>query len=154
MYRDPNMGDVAKEFATGPKTEIGKLKNAAHLVTSAYKNINPDSMIGQVVKYDNSTPEKTKKSLEAYHNFVSWVNNMSKRGLDEIAKLEGLISMMEINLAKAIEKLGEGKSLDDKDRKNMFFMRDTLVEISKIKYGEKHFNVTAELKDIRDMMFE
>ena len=153
MYKDPNMGDVAKKFATGAKTPIGKLKQTASRIKPYTTNISPESMPAKAVNFDNSTPEKTRKSLEAYHNFVSWVNNMPKRGLDEIAKLEGLLAIMEANLAKSIEKLGEGKQLDDKDRKNMFLMKDTLVELSKIKYGEQHVNITADLKDIRDMMF-
>ena len=113
-------------------------------------------MAAKVVDFDKSTPEATKKSLEAYHNFVNWALNRKSptKELNEIAKLEGLMSMMEANLNKALERLAEGQALTDKDRKDMFLMKDTLKDIHEMKYGRKQVNVNADLKDIVDLMLE
>ncbi|KKK72434.1 hypothetical protein LCGC14_2903920 [marine sediment metagenome] len=90
------------------------------------------------------------------HNFVNWALQRKNptRDLSEIAKLEGLMNVMEANLNNALERLGEGKTLTDKDRKDMFLMKDTLVSIHEMKYGKKQLNVNASYKDIRNLMFE
>lgn len=160
MTRPVGNPNIANTPNPGPTTPVGKLVNSIN----KYKNkpvgtqaiINPDSMAAKVVDFDKSTPEATKRSLEAYHNFVDWALNRKHptKDLTEIAKLEGLMSMMEANLAKALERLGKGEALSDKDRKDMFLMKDTLKDIHEMKYGRKQVNVTADLKDIVDIMLE
>ncbi len=160
MTRPVGNPNIANTPNPGPTTPVGKLVNSIN----KYKNkpvgmqavINPDSMAAKVVDFDKSTPEATKRSLEAYHNFVDWALNRRNptRELTEIAKLEGLMSMMEANLAKALERLGKGEALSDKDRKDMFLMKDTLKDIHEMKYGRKQVNVNADLKDIVDIMLE
>lgn len=160
VYKDPNMGQISKEKSTGPRTQIGKLVTSVarfkYKPVSKQSVVNPKSMAAQVVDFDNTTPEATKKSLEAYHNFVNWALQRKNptRDLSEIAKLEGLMNVMEANLNNALERLGEGQALTDKDRKDMFLMKDTLVSIHEMKYGRKQLNVNASYKDIRDLMFE
>ena len=148
---NPNLKDEKK---VGPQTKIGKLRNSLHPIK--YKNksalkINPESMAAKAVGYD-----KSKESLQAYHNFVSFVLEQPIKSLNEIERLEGLLAMMEISFSKVLTRLEAGESLSDKDRKEFFLMKDTLVELHKIKYGEKKVNVNidGDLKDIRDMMFE
>ena len=145
----PNM-NIGNVRHTGPITKIGKLRNSMHgLKNKNQPQINPDSMAAKAVGFD-----KTKEKLQAYHNFVSFVLDQPIKSLSEIERMEGLLGVMETNLAKVIEKQEEGQDLTDKDRKDMFLMKDTLVELHKLKYGEKRLNVTASYKDIRDLMFE
>ena len=143
--------DIVNTPNTGPKTKVGKLRNSMHGIkfTSNPKYINPDSMAAKAVGFD-----KTKEKLQAYHNFVSFVLEQPIKSLTEIERLEGLLAVMETNLNNTITKLEEGGKLDDKDRKDIFLMKDILVDLSKIKYGEKRINVNASYKDIRDAMFE
>lgn len=160
MTRPIGNPNIANTPNPGPTTPVGKLVNSIN----KFKNkpvgtqaiINPDSMAAKVVDFDKSTPEATKKSLEAYHNFVDWAlkRKHPTRDLTEIAKLEGLMSMMEANLARALERLGKGEALSDKDRKDMFLMKDTLKDIHEMKYGRKQVNLNTSYKDIRDAMFE
>lgn len=160
MTRPVGNPNIANTPNTGPTSPVGKLVNSIN----KYKNkpvgnqavINPDSIAAKVVDFDKSTPEATKKSLEAYHNFVNWALNRKSptKELNEIAKLEGLMSMMEANLNKALERLAEGQALTDKDRKDMFLMKDTLKDIHEMKYGRKQINLNTSYKDIRDAMFE
>lgn len=142
----------------GTKTVIGKLVNSISPLKnrqSSQANINPNSAGAKIVGFDNA-PDKIKRSLENYYSFVSWALNRPKptKELSEIAKLEGMMAILESNLNNAIERLGEGQQLTDKDRKDMFLMKDTLVAIHEMKYGKKQLNINTDLKDIRDLMFE
>ena len=106
-------------------------------------------MGGKAVGFDGS-----KEKLQAYHNFVSFVLGQPIKSLSEIQRLEGLLAVMEINLNNTITKLEKGEKIDeDKNRKNIFLMKEILVDLSKIKYGEKKININASYKDIRDAMF-
>ncbi len=140
--------DIVNTPNIGPKTKIGKLRNSMHGVKSGLQ-VNPNSMAAKAVGFD-----KTKEKLQAYHNFVSFVLEQPIKSLTEIERLEGLLAVMETNLNNTITKLEEGGKLDDKDRKDIFLMKDILVDLSKIKYGEKRININASYKDIRDAMFE
>ncbi len=152
---NPNIKDAPKP---GPTSEVGKLISSI----TKFKNkpvrsqVKPTSKVAQIVGFDNSTPEALKKSVESYQNFVSWALNRKSptKDLTEIAKLEGMLTVLEAQLNKTLERLGEGKEITDKDRKDMFLMKDTLVAISEMKYGRKQLNVNASYKDIRDAMFE
>ncbi len=161
MTRPVGNPNIANTPNVGPTSPVGKLVNSIN----KYKNkpvgsqavINPDSMAAKVVDFDKSTPEATKKSLEAYHNFVNWALNRKSptKDLTEIAKLEGMMAALEAQLSNAVEKrLGEGKELSDKDRKDMFLMKDILKDINEMKYGRKQINLNTSYKDIRDAMFE
>ena len=144
--------DIANTPNPGPTTKIGKLRNSVHSVKQSTPNItiiNPDSMAAKAVGFNG-----TKEKLQAYHNFVSFVLEHPIKTLSEIQRMEGLLAVMENNLMNLIKKQEDGESLSDKDRKDMYLMKDTLVDLHKIKYGEKRLNVNASYKDIRDAMFE
>jgi len=146
----------------GPTSKIGKLVSSINKFKNqpphdaSNTQINPDSMAAQLVKFDDSTPEALKKSVEAYHNFVNWALNRDSptKELSEIAKLEGMLTIMEAQLSKALERLAKGKETTDKDRKDLFLMKDTLVSIHEMKYGKKQLNVNTSYKDFRDLMFD
>lgn len=146
---NPNIADTPN---IGPKTKIGKLRNSMHAVKQNQPNqtkVNPNSMAAKAVGFD-----KSKAKLQAYHNFVSFVLDQPIKSLTEIQRLEGLLAIMEKNLGEIVEKQNRGEPLTDKDRKDMFLVKDTLAELHKIKYGEKRININTDLKDIRDAMFE
>ncbi len=144
--------NIANTPNIGPKTVIGKLRNSLHAVKSSQPHItqvNKNSLAAKAVGFDG-----TKEKLQAYHNFVSFVLGQPIKSLSEIQRLEGLLAIMETNLGEIIKRQNEGKPLTDKDRKDMFLVKDTLAELHKIKYGEKRININTDLKDIRDAMFE
>ena len=142
---NPNIMNVQR---TGPITKIGKLRNSLHGLKTG-DQINKDSKVAKFVGFDG-----TKEKLQAYHNFVSFVLDQPIKSLSEIERLEGMLAVLEKNLTDVIERQDQGKPITDKDRKDMFLMKDTLVDLHKLKYGEKRLNVTASYKDIRDAMFE
>ena len=148
VFMNPNIGNEAK---IGPTTKIGKLRNSLHGLKylNSPKYINPNSMAARAVGFDGSY-----EKLQAYLNFVSFVLGLPLKTLSEIERMEGLLAIMETNLAEIIKKQEEGKSLTDKDRKDMFLVKDTLAELHEMKYGKKHITLNADLKDIRDAMFE
>ncbi len=143
--------DIVNTPNVGPTSQIGKLRNAMHgtKVQSNPKYINPNSMAAKAVGFDG-----TKDKLQAYYNFVSFVLGHPIKTLTEIQRLEGLLAIMETNLGEITKRQNNGEPLTDKDRKDMFLVKDTLAELHKIKYGEKRLNVNASYKDIRDAMFE
>ena len=144
---NPNIREISK-LSTGPRTEVGKLKNSVVRVTTG-QQISPDSRASRAVGYDG-----TKGKLQAYHNFVSFILGHPIKTLSEIERMEGLLAVMQTNLMDIIQKQEEGKGTTDKDRKDMYLMKDTLVELHKLKYGEKKVNINTSYKDIRDLMFE
>ena len=146
---NPNIAEDSKKFSTGPKTRIGKLKSSISHYKYGSQSRPWESLAGEVVKFDNS-----KKKMEAYHAFVSWLKQQPMRTLNEIERLETLLGVLEINLSTIIAKQEKGKELTDDDRKQMLLLKDTLVDLNKIKYGEKKINIHADLKDIREAMFE
>ena len=149
---NPDIREISKH-STGPTSEIGKLK----ATLSRYKTIpkiskpliSKDSMAAKAVGYDGS-----EEKLQAYYNFVDFVLGRSVKELSEIQKLESLMAVLEMNLVKLIERISNGEEMKDPDRKNMFLMKDILVDLNRIKFGEKHVNINADIKDIRDMMFD
>ena len=136
----------------GPKTKTGKLVSTMNTIKPT-TIANPESMVAKASGWDNSN---ISQSIRNYHSFVRWAldrKNPSNE-LSEIVKLEGMLEVMEVNLSKVLEKLEEGKTMTDKDRKDMFLMKDTLVDLHELKYGKKQLNINASYKDLRDVMFE
>lgn len=131
----------------GPKTEIGRLRQTAGKI-KPNTPINPDTLLAKASGYN-----KIEKNLEAYYRFVSFINKTPTKTLTEIKRLESVLSVLEANLPTILEKVEEGKEIRENERKNLSLMKDIIVELNKIKYGEKHVNIHADLKDIRDAMF-
>lgn len=148
MARIGGNPDIVNVQRTGPTTKIGKLRNSLHSFKYG-SSIRKDSPVAKFVGFDG-----TKKKLQDYHNFVSFVLDQPIKSLSEIERLEGMLAVLEKNLTEVIERQDAGQPITDKDRKDMFLMKDTLAELHKMKYGEKRLNVTASYKDIRDAMFE
>ena len=155
--RHLNQGNpnIANTPNTGPKTPIGKLVNSMHSVNvnNNFAEINPDGAAAKIVKFDES---KINESLKNYHSFVAWALNRPSptKELSEIAKLEGMLYILEVQVSKALEREKDGNELTDKDRKDLFLMKDTLKDIHEMKYGKKQLNINGDLKDIMDTMFE
>lgn len=147
---NPNIAEEGKK-STPPKTKIGKLRNSLHALkyVNGAGQINPNSMAAKAVGFDGS-----KEKLKAYYDFVCFVLGTPLKTLTEIERMEGLLAIMEKNLVEILQKQAEGKPLTDKDRKDMFLVKDTLAELHEMKYGKKQINVNADLKDIRDAMFD
>ena len=150
---NPDIKNYAHLGGAGAKTMIAKLKKSlkrpGRNPEKYPPKVNPNSMVGKAVKFDGS-----KEALQRYNNFVNFVLSQPLKTLTEIQRLEGVLAMAEANFTKILDKLEKGEELSDKDRKDMFLVKDTLVDLHKARYGEKKLNVTASYKDIRDAMFE
>ena len=142
-------GQFTEGNQNGSNTKIGRLKQSVSGVSPITVNVNPNSMAARAVGFDG-----TVEKLQAYHNFVSFITGYSVKTLSEIERMEGLLAIMESNLAEIIKKQEEGGSLTDKDRKDLFLVKDTLTQLHEMKYGKKMININADLKDIRDAMFD
>lgn len=91
--------------------------------------------------------------LKVYRLFCNWVSQFSERELDEVAHLENLRGVLESDVAnRTVDKLKAGEVLDEGDRKMLLLMKDLLVDMHKIKFGEKKVNVSVGYKDIRELM--
>ena len=152
MVRIGGNPDIVNTPNTGPKTKIGKLVVSSNPLKYG-QSVNSKSVVAQASGWDESN---VSQSIRNYHSFVRWALGRKKPSneLNEIVKLEGLIEVMEVNLSRVLEKLELGENLTDKDRKDMFLLKDTLVDLHEIKHGKKQLNITASYKDIRDRMFE
>ncbi len=139
------------EKSTGPKSKVGKLIISSNSLKSG-ASIKSESTIAKASGWDNSN---IKESLKNYHSFVDWALNRNHptKELTEIARLEGLMQVLEASLSRILDKLEKGEGTSDKDRKDMFLMKDTIVAIHEMKYGKKQTNINASYKDIRDRMF-
>ncbi len=137
---NPNIGEISKGKSTGPRTEEGKL------VIEAYHN------------KGKSLENKFKKaglSMAAYKAFCFFVRAKQTKGLQEINRLENVIYLLETDLSiRAMDKIEKGLPLNSNDLKQIRLLKESIVDLHKIKYGEKRLNVHASYQDIQKMMFE
>ena len=145
---NPNIKDAPKP---GPTTKIGKLKTSLNSLKrgEVAAQINSNSMAAKAVGFDGS-----KEKLQAYYNFVSFVLGEPIKTLNEIQQLEGLLATMQGGYFELVKKVEKNEPFNDKDRKDMFLIKDTLIAIHEMKYGRKQINLNTSYKDIRDAMFE
>jgi len=79
--------------------------------------------------------EKAGLSLDAFKAFQFFIRTQQTKGLRAMLKIE------------------KGVALDQEDIKQIRVLKEAIVDLHKMKYGEKTLNVTASYRDIQDMMF-
>lgn len=136
---NPNIGEISKKTSTGPKSEEGKLRiQASHNRGKELEN-----------KF-----KKAGLSMEAYKLFSFFVRSHQTKGLQEITRLEDVIGVLETDFSmRALSKIEQGLPLDPDDIKQIKLLKESLVDLHKMKYGEKRLNVNASYQDIQNMMF-
>jgi len=135
---NPRILEIQK-LTRGPSTDLGKL------VVSA-------------IRYNGKALqkkfEKAGLSLDAFKAFQFFIRTQQTKGLNEITRMEDLINLLESDLAmRAMLKIEKGVALDQEDIKQIRVLKEAIVDLHKMKYGEKTLNVTASYRDIQDMMF-
>lgn len=98
-----------------------------------------------------------KVDLHNHNLFISWIRSHNKQELAEVVRIEQLITLMEVDLAnRASQKLADAQPLSVADLNVLKMVKDSLVELHKLKHGETRININAktDFKTIRDLVFE
>lgn len=97
------------------------------------------------------------KSPDTYRRDLvyQWVSCKSGRDLKEIFELENMFALLkgtteDIIYKRVVEKHGE---FSKEDLAHFRLLKETLVELHRLKHGEKKVNVNVGYKDIRELMF-
>ncbi len=135
---NPDIGEIAKTKSTGPKTEIGKWK--ASTVRGSKKNI-------VNAKYDKTPPE--------VRELWAWFKEIKTKEIETLIELKNLYNVVKSGLYnKLMEKVVGGEDLTRKDLDHIKLVKDTLVDLHKLKYGDrKVIEHKVDIKDIRRAIF-
>jgi hypothetical protein len=97
------------------------------------------------------------KSTDTYRRDLvyQWVSCKSGRDLKEIFELENMFALLkgtteDIIYKRVVERRGE---FSKEDLAHFRLLKETLVELHRLKHGEKKVNVNVGYKDIRELMF-
>ena len=96
--------------------------------------------------------EKGVYRRDLVHNFVK---SLTANQLREVLELENMYGLLkgevdDILYEKLLRQKGE---LSKNDYVKIRLMKEILVDLHKLKHGDKHVNVSVGYKDIQDMMF-
>ena len=85
---------------------------------------------------------------------VNWANSKKFKEIKEVVELENLFLLLKYGAQVRIsDKLKSGEDLTKLDLEHLKLVKDTLVDIYKLKFGEKHVQVNVGYKDIQDLIF-
>lgn len=141
---------------TGAKTETGKMM--VEVGTRAIKKSNgwtDASRVKKLMKEAGVDFSVMEKAIEQRNLFEIWLRGFNTKELNEIERIDSLIQILETDVSnRVMEKLTMGVPLEEEDMKLIRLLKDTLVDSHKMKFGERHVNISADYKDIREMMFD
>ena len=106
---------------------------------------------------DNDTnTARWKKIPKNVRELYTWYKCLTKEDREFLFELKGIYEVLKGNLqnSKFTEKIESGEALNRTELEQIKIMIDALEKAHKMKYGEKRVNINADLKDIRDYMFE
>ena len=148
---NPNVIDDTKNKQTGPKTEIGKVKNSLNAVRSGATS----KLLDEAIELVGIKFKKASEALAVKTVFAAWWKSKSGEDLTEIAKLDQVIQILDSDMSiRAMGKLEKGIPLDEDDIKLIRLLKDCLSTSHELKFGKKNLNVHANYDDIRKMMFD
>ena len=126
---------------TGPTSDVGKFRTS--LNSWKGRDSSPTN------KYMHRIPEEVR-------NLYSWFKGLTKDDREFLFELKGIYEVLKGNLqnSKFTEKVMSGEQLSRTELEQIKLMIDALEKAHKMKYGEKKINIHADLKDIRDAMFD
>lgn len=151
-----NIGEIAKKCATGPKTEMGKLRCSMNAIKKGSQlNQLGDSKMTLILKKYGRQFENTKKKVEEMEAFKMIFDTFGTKGMNEIESMLDVIKILKTDLAgRAMEKISLGVPLDSEDLKTIKILKESIESSHRMKHGVKHVSLTADLKDIRQMMLD
>ena len=87
--------------------------------------------------------------------FANWVRSRTTKELQEVIELQNLVKLMKGDENQRVfKKLQLNQKLTSEDMGYINFVKETLIDIHKLKYGEKRVNLNTSLKDLRDSLWE
>ena len=126
--------------STGPKTELGKFKSSLR----SYKG------------YDTNT-WREKRIPKIVRETYSWFKELPLDEFNFLFDMKGIYETLKGNLQMnkdVQEKLMSGEKLSRDELDHFKLLTDILEKLQKLHHGEKHVTIKADLKDIRDLMFD
>ena len=155
---NPNVIEDTKGKQTGPKSEMGKLKNSVsaikHFGAGVTLNQHGDSRITKLMKEAGVDFSKVEQAIEKRNIFTIFIKSKSAEELTEIQKLDTVIQILESDIAvRAMGKLEKGIILSDEDGRIIKLLKETLESSHRMKFGTKHVNINGDFDDIRELMF-
>ena len=85
----------------------------------------------------------------------SWANGKKFRDIKEVVELENFYYIVKLGAERRLSrKLLEGEELSPSELMYLKLMKETLVDLYKLKFGEKRVQVNMGYKDIQDMIFD
>ncbi len=156
---NPNVIEDTKGKQTGPKSEMGKLKNSVsaikHFGKGVSLNQHGDSRITKLMKEAGVDFSKVEQAIEKRNLFTIFIKSKSTEELTEIQKLDTVIQILESDVAvRTMSKLEKGIALSDEDVRVIKLLKETLESSHKLKFGDKHLHAHVGYDDIRKMMFD
>jgi len=149
-------GPGTKTGIAGKLTKIaGTNKHLGHTNQGGPKNYRKNLMKTLMEKAHEIDPN-WKVDLHNHNLFVSWIRSHGKEELAEIVRIEQIITLMEVDLAnRATQKLADAQPLSTTDLSVVKMVKDSLVELHKLKHGETKININTktDFKSIRDLVF-
>lgn len=114
----------------------------------------------QVFAKDNiypHPPEMTMSNDPAVYRrdlVQNWIHSKNAMELREIIELENMFCLLKGTTEDVLyKKLMNGSELSPSDIAKFKLFKELLVELHTLKHGQKHVNINANLKDIREIMW-
>ena len=136
---NPDIREVSKK-STGPTSELGKFR----VSLNAYKG------------HDSNT-YRNRRIPQEVRDTYAWYKALSTGERKFIFEMKGIYEVLKGNYHNNKElskKILNGKQLDPIELKQFELLVNILEKLQKMEYGEKHININADIKDIRDAMFQ
>ena len=85
----------------------------------------------------------------------NWIFSLDKTKLKEIVELENMFVLLKGTTEDRIYgKLVTNKQIDKTDLAHLKLLKELLVDLNRLKYGDKKVNVNVGYKEIQEIMFE
>ena len=135
---NPDIREISKK-STGPTSELGKFRSSLNKFTG-----------------HDSNPWRSKRIPKQVTELFTWYKALTKDDKEFLFEMKGIYQVLKANLVNSsfTEKILSGEKLTRTELEQFKLMVDIMDKAHKIKYGEKKININADLKDIRDVMFQ
>ena len=155
---NPNIIEDTLGKQTGPVSEIGKLKISVnpikHFKKGSSMNQLGTSRVTKLMESAGIDFSKAGDAIEKRNLFIIWLKGKTTQELTEIARLDGIIEILETDMTmRVMKKLEKGVALTDADVRLIRLLKDCIASVNEMKFGKKNININASYDDIRKLMF-
>ena len=133
---NPNIGEIAKELSTGPKTELGKFRASLNALRGYPSN-----------PYADKIPPEIRELYE-------WIKGYDTKQLNELLELKNMYSVLkDASVPTLLQKVINNEQLSKKDLDTFRLAMEMLVNSHKLRFGDKHIvEHKISVEDIRKQM--